>query len=236
MNYYAIAGFPAAIAVNKKQFLQGDLVENINKLLGTKFEKVWRTDADGVITIMLPEPVLVLVRVGVGDVVSRVILAGDIEPDTCLVGGNTHAKIGARHPKESLGPNVLFFKLSDQDKTYTENNRLGWLVKTPKVAQPSYVSELEQPQPWMRFATTVGKVESTPQQTFFDQSKVTTALEKLQKDVAKANFRSESYILYSKPSALSYDDEIALKRQMPPGWRLTTGTDNDRPITYLHFK
>lgn len=32
MKYFAIAGFPVAIVVNKTQFLEGDLVENLNKL------------------------------------------------------------------------------------------------------------------------------------------------------------------------------------------------------------
>ncbi len=234
MKYFAIAGFPAAIAVNKTQFLKGDLVENLDKLLGVGLKKVWRADTDGVITITLPEPLLVCV--GPGDTIARVILADDVEPDTCLVGGNIHELLPKSDTQKYLGEIVLFVRLCDRGIAHNDKRQMGWVSEVVTPSSPTYMVGSEKPQPWARFATTAGKVESVPKQSFFDQSKVTAALEVLQRDVAKANFRGESYILYFKPTALSYDDEIALKRQMPSSWRLTTGVDNDRPITYLHFK
>lgn len=256
MKYFAIAGFPVAIVVNKTQFLEGDLVENLDKLLGVGLKMVWRTDVGGVVTITLPEPLLVCV--GPGVTITRVILLDDVEPDTCLVGGNIHDLLPKSDAQNYLGEMVLFVRLCDRVIAHNDKRQMGWIHLThdsrtrtdgvakfresrPWLRKPSEVPTANEVadvvnQPWARFATTAEKIDSTPKQSFFDQSKVTTALDALKRDVAKANFRGESYILYFKPTALSYDDEIALRHQMPFSWRLTTGVDNDRPITYLHFK
>lgn len=72
--------------------------------------------------------------------------------------------------------------------------------------------------------------------TFYDTAKARAAFAEISRDVAIAEFRGEQYILYFKPWELTRDDEIALKHMFPSNWKLRTGTDNDRPITYLYFK
>ena len=256
MKYFAIAGFPVAIVVNKTQFLEGDLVENLDKLLGVGLKMVWRTDVGGVVTITLPEPLLACV--GPGVTITRVILLDDVEPDTCLVGGNIHDLLPKSDAQNYLGEMVLFVRLCDRVIAHNDKRQMGWIHLThdsrtrtdgvakfresrPWLRKPAEAPTLNEVidvvnQPWARFATTAGKIDSTPKQSFFNQGMVTNALTMLKAEVAEADCQLKSCILYFTPTGLTHNDEIALKRQMPFPWRLTTDMDNGRPITYLHFK
>ena len=255
MKYYFIQGAPNCIYLNRSQFLDKKLVDRLTELFGVELGRVWVSSYVSDPTVTLAEPLYVS---NLGVMVSAIVLTNDVETGVCYMDMGVRT-VSPADNRTSIEVQPVFSKLSAFSRTgsisdkapgwihliHASRTKTGgvakfkeirpWLRKPTEAPTPKEVTDVVN-QPWARFANTAEKIDSTPKQSFFDQSKVTTALDALKRDVAKANFRGESYILYFKPTALSYDDEIALKRQMPFSWRLTTDVDNGRPITYLHFE
>jgi len=234
MKYYFIHGTPNCIYLNRSQFLDEKLVDRLTELFGIELGRVWVSSTLTDPTVTLAQPLYVS---NLGVMVTTIILTNDVEIDVCYMDMGVRT-VNPADNRTSIEVQPVFSNLSAFSRTGSISNRApGWIyLARPKRSQADVAAKFRETrpwlqnqngpttaavvdsivnQPWARFATTAGKVESVPSQSFFDQGKVTMALGMLKTKVAEADFQGKTYILYFKPTGLTSNDEIALKRQMP---------------------